>query len=72
VCAPKNFIYEKFAGSQPTGWVLGSHGYIHSNNIGRTKYCPSFRDGTKITVHLDMIKRTLAYTVNGIKYLDIL
>ena len=32
------------------------------------RYCPEFGDGAKITVHLDMNKRTLAFTVNGTKY----
>ena len=31
-------------------------------------YCPGFGDGAKITVHLNMNKRTLAFTVNGTKY----
>ena len=35
-------------------------------------YCPSFEEGTKITVHLDMNKRILAFTVNGIKYREVL
>ena len=38
-------------------------------NFGILKdYCPSFGDGAKITVHLDMNKKFLAFTVNGTKY----
>ena len=59
-------------GDQPTGWVLGSDGSYSnrfSNTDGRTRnYCPPFGDGAKITVHLDMNKRTIAFTVNGTKY----
>jgi hypothetical protein len=70
VCASENLNYEAFAGDQPTGWVLGSGGR-YANSTSRTNYCPSFRDGTTITVHLDMNKRSCAFTVNGTKYHEI-
>ncbi|RGB37190.1 hypothetical protein C1646_757242 [Rhizophagus diaphanus] len=70
ICSSENFNYETFAGKQPTGWVLGSSGYCY-NSHNRSNYCPSFGDGTKITVHLDMDKRTCAFTVNGIKYPEV-
>jgi len=68
VCASENFNYEKFAGNQSTGWVLGSSGSTcHSGKW--FSYCPSFEKNVgKVTVHLDMNKRTCAFTVNGIKY----
>ena len=68
VCASEGFDYEKFAGDQHTGWVLGSNGScFHSGNS--VKYCPSFEgDNSKVTVHLDMKKRTCAFTVNGTIY----
>ncbi|GBB90591.1 hypothetical protein RclHR1_01760015 [Rhizophagus clarus] len=70
VCASENFDYESFAGIQPTGWVLGSGGnYYNSNNS--KDYCPPFDDGAKVTVHLDMNKRTCAFSVNGTKYREI-
>ena len=68
MCASENFNYEGWAGSQPTGWVLGSGGYCYSNNKGRY-YCPSC---TKVTVHLDMYNKTIAFTVNGTKYPNVL
>ncbi|RIA80009.1 concanavalin A-like lectin/glucanase domain-containing protein [Glomus cerebriforme] len=75
ICASENFNYEIFAGSQPTGWVLGSVGFTcsnyNSNNKTYDSYCPSFGDGAKITVHLDMNKRTCAFTVNGVKYPEV-
>ena len=40
--------------------------------MGVNYYCPSFRDGVKITVHLDMNKKTVAFTVNGTKYPEVL
>ncbi|GES97512.1 hypothetical protein GLOIN_2v1777853 [Rhizophagus clarus] len=70
VCASENLDYEKFAGEQPTGWVLGSYGGCYNSNKAMG-YCPSFGDGTKVTVHLDMNKRTCAFTVNGIKYPEV-
>ncbi|RGB37156.1 hypothetical protein C1646_59110 [Rhizophagus diaphanus] len=58
-------------GGQPTGWILGSSGYC-SNSGKDLYYCPMFyRDDSKITVHLDMNKRTCAFTVNGIKYREV-
>ncbi|CAB5189635.1 unnamed protein product [Rhizophagus irregularis] len=71
VCASENFSYETFAGAQLTGWVLGSGGYC-CNPKNSVYYCPSFhKDGTRITVHLDMNKRTCAFTINGTKYREV-
>ena len=33
--------------------------------------CSSFGANAKITVHLDMDKRTIAFTINGIKYPEV-
>ncbi|GES97574.1 hypothetical protein GLOIN_2v810536 [Rhizophagus clarus] len=71
VCASENFNYEKYAGKQSTGWVINSNGN-RFNSGNYSIYCPSFyEDGTKITVHLDMNKRTCAFTVNGTKYPEV-
>ncbi|CAB4403676.1 unnamed protein product [Rhizophagus irregularis] len=70
VCSSENFDYERFAGTQPNGWVLCSEGYCR-NYDKSIKYCPSFGDGTKITVHLDTNKKTCAFTVNGIRYNEV-
>ncbi|GES97535.1 hypothetical protein GLOIN_2v1878045 [Rhizophagus clarus] len=70
ICATENFNYEIFAGDQPTGWVLGSNGSCANSSKG-IDYCPSFGDGARITVHLDMNKRTCAFTVNGKKYPEV-
>ncbi|GES97590.1 hypothetical protein GLOIN_2v1836088 [Rhizophagus clarus] len=71
VCAPENFNYENTAGKQLTGWVLGSGGYCRNFGLNIENYCPPFGDGDIITVHLDMNKRTCAFSVNGIKYPEI-
>ncbi|RGB33995.1 hypothetical protein C1646_668909 [Rhizophagus diaphanus] len=72
VCASENFNYEIFAGDQPTGWVLGSGGGFYDNNNNYVaNYCPPFGDGTKVTVHLDMNKRTCTFSVNGKKYREV-
>ncbi|CAB5189659.1 unnamed protein product [Rhizophagus irregularis] len=71
ICVSENLNYETFAGYQSTGWVLSSNGYCYNSNT-RLSYCPSFGSGTKITVHLDMNKRTCAFTVNGTKYPEVL
>ncbi|RGB33975.1 hypothetical protein C1646_787840 [Rhizophagus diaphanus] len=70
VCASENFDYDTFAGNQPTGWVLTNCFYYISNKRV-INYCPSFGDGTIVTFHLDMNKRTCAFTVNGTKYPEV-
>jgi hypothetical protein len=71
VCAGE-FNYNKIATiHHTTAWVLGSNGYCFNSGIGSV-YCPTFhKDDSKITVHLDMNKRTCAFTVNGKKYPEI-
>jgi hypothetical protein len=71
VCAPENLNYEFFTGKQPIGWVLGSNGRCFNSGNYRNNYCPPFGDGARITVHLDMSKRTCAFTVNGTKYPEV-
>ncbi|GBB85272.1 hypothetical protein RclHR1_11830003 [Rhizophagus clarus] len=71
VCASENFNYEDPAGRQLTGWVLGSGGYCRNSGVNIKNYCPSFGDGAKVTVHLDMSKKTCAFSVNGIKYPEV-
>ncbi|GET03755.1 BTB/POZ protein [Rhizophagus clarus] len=56
-----NGIYETWAGSQPTGRVLGTDGDF-SNDKKRPKHYPSFRmDNTRITIHLNMFKTNLFF-----------
>ncbi|RGB33765.1 hypothetical protein C1646_743150 [Rhizophagus diaphanus] len=71
VCASEDFDYEIFAGVQSTGWVIGSRGYCHNSGNWVKNYCPKFGDDARITVHLNMNKRTCAFTVNGVKYPEI-
>jgi hypothetical protein len=71
VCASENFNYETWAGYQPTGWVIGSSGYCYNSGNWIKNYCPKFGDGARITVHLDMNKRTCSFTINGKKYPEI-
>ncbi|GBB85567.1 hypothetical protein RclHR1_12060005 [Rhizophagus clarus] len=70
VCAPENLSYEFWAGRQPTGWVLGVNGLCYNSDKG-SNYCPPFGEGARITVHLDLNKRTCAFTVNGTKYPEV-
>jgi hypothetical protein len=68
VCSPEEYSinYEELSSAQSM-WVVGSSGYTYHNS-DRLKKHPSFGDGTKITFHLDMNKRTCAFTINGTKY----
>ncbi|GBB90597.1 hypothetical protein RclHR1_01760021 [Rhizophagus clarus] len=70
VCASENFNYEGHARLQSTGWVLGSNGLCF-NSGKNSSYCQQFNDGSKITVHLNMNKRTCAFIVNGTKYPEV-
>ncbi|GBC03179.1 hypothetical protein RclHR1_00500027 [Rhizophagus clarus] len=66
-----NFDHGIWAGDQSTGWVLNFNGYCY--NSGRCSYyCQPFtEDGTKIIVHLNMDKKTCAFTVNGTRYPEV-
>ncbi|RGB41080.1 BTB/POZ domain-containing protein [Rhizophagus diaphanus] len=71
VCASENLNYETWAGCQPTGWVLGTYGQFKNSDMG-TDYCVQFRkDNTKVTVHLNMYKKTCAFSINDTKYKEI-
>ncbi|CAG8766050.1 2275_t:CDS:1, partial [Rhizophagus irregularis] len=48
VCSSENFNCETFAGTQSTGWVLGSGGYCCNSGNYIKNYCPLFGDGTKL------------------------
>ena len=67
VCASEYFKYEISVGGEPAGWVLNSDAEFWDSKTWE-RYCPKFVDNSKITVHLDMYKRTLAFAVNGTKY----
>ncbi|CAG8759003.1 1604_t:CDS:1, partial [Acaulospora morrowiae] len=63
--------FSNFAGYQPHGWVLGSGGYYNHNSQG-IKDIPTFiQDNVKITVHLNMNSKTVAFSVNGERYLPL-
>ncbi|CAB5156990.1 unnamed protein product [Rhizophagus irregularis] len=71
VCASENLNYESWAGCQPTGWVLGTYGKFKNSDKG-TNYCLQFRkDNTKVTVHLNMYKKTCAFSIDDTKYKEI-
>jgi hypothetical protein len=71
VCASENFNYETWAGCQPTGWTLCTYGQFNNSNIA-SKYCLLFRkDNTKVTVHLNMYKKTCAFSIDGTKCKEI-
>ncbi|GBB88636.1 hypothetical protein RclHR1_01520021 [Rhizophagus clarus] len=45
------------------GWVLGSDGYVYYKNEWKW-YDAKFKEGDKVTVHLDMKNRTCAFSIN--------
>jgi hypothetical protein len=72
VCASENVNYESCLGCTPNnGWLLNSHGNVHSFSKC-SKYCSPFQDdNVKVTVHLNMDERTCAFSVNGTKYSEV-
>ena len=56
VCASEGFDFE--VGNESVEWLLG-------NNGEERIYCPSFGDGSKVTVHLDMNQKACSFTVDG-------
>jgi hypothetical protein len=71
VCGSGDFNYDRFAGSQSNGWVLGSNGSCCNSGIWENEYCNKFGDGARVTIHLNMHQRTCSFTVNGVKYPDV-
>jgi hypothetical protein len=63
ICASKSFDVERFAGYQKNGWVFASSGLYW--NDGRFKRCETtYGEGDKITVHLNMTEKTIAFSIN--------
>ena len=69
MCA-EGLDFNRFAGLQPYGWVLGSCGMTchNSPNYSYSPYASAFGKGTRISVHLNMNERTCAFSINGTKY----
>ncbi|GBC06505.1 hypothetical protein RclHR1_06890009 [Rhizophagus clarus] len=70
VCASECPSPDRFSVGNSAIWVLGSNGVCWNCEIS-LNYCSSFGDGARITVHLDMNKRTCCFTVNGKKYPEV-
>ncbi|CAG8464978.1 10514_t:CDS:2, partial [Acaulospora morrowiae] len=46
-------------------WTLGSDGLCHHNNESSKYLLKEIVEGTKVTVHVDMDKKTCAFSING-------
>ncbi|GBB84330.1 hypothetical protein RclHR1_10950005 [Rhizophagus clarus] len=68
-CTPENFDFENTT-TQSVEWVLSTEGNCYNSGLDEA-YCSSFGDGACITVHLNMNKRSCAFTVNGVKYPEV-
>ncbi|CAG8762501.1 4165_t:CDS:1, partial [Acaulospora morrowiae] len=53
-------------------WILGSTGHVSNNAHQRPYGTPQFGRNTKVTVHLNMYDRTLAFSVNDVRYPPVL
>ncbi|CAI2173200.1 19409_t:CDS:2 [Funneliformis geosporum] len=67
ICANEDFSFEEFAGRQSNGWVFSGAG-IYWNDNSQLKRNETYSQGDKVTVHLDMDEKTLAFSVNDTKY----
>ncbi|RIA87114.1 hypothetical protein C1645_828271 [Glomus cerebriforme] len=71
VCTTEIFDYSEFMEGKSTTWMLASSGDC-SNNGKKFSYCPPFiGDYKTVTVHLDMTKKTIAFTVDGKRYQEV-
>jgi hypothetical protein len=70
VCSSEHLNFESMSTAQSTIWVLSSTGYCFNSGRG-SNYCQPFGDGAKVIIHLNMNKKTCAFTVNGIKYPEV-
>ncbi|CAI2165555.1 16650_t:CDS:1 [Funneliformis geosporum] len=71
VCTERKFKvdYSTWLGGNVYGWVLGSNGSLyHNDQSSLREYGMEFGKGDRITVHLNMGNRSLAYSINGIRY----
>ncbi|CAG8573459.1 11614_t:CDS:2 [Diversispora eburnea] len=55
-------------------WILGTTGMVSNNGQSINYGSPSFQQGTKIRVHLDMGKRErrVSFSINDVKYPEVL
>ncbi|CAB5188827.1 uncharacterized protein OCT59_000867 [Rhizophagus irregularis] len=67
VCSSEHINFETMSKAQSTIWVLSSTGYCFNSGKG-SNYCQPFGNGAKVIAHVDMNKRTCAFTVNGKRY----
>ncbi|CAG8561196.1 10736_t:CDS:1 [Ambispora gerdemannii] len=59
--------FSSYLGRQENIYVFGSDGQIW--NSGKSfRYGTTFNKGSTITVHLDMTKRTCAFSIDGVRY----
>ncbi|KAG9286251.1 hypothetical protein G9A89_014237 [Geosiphon pyriformis] len=66
VCT-ENVNFSSYLGRQENIYVFGSDGQIW--NSGKShRYAKPFTKGATITVHLDMTKRTCAFSIDGVRY----
>ncbi|GET02145.1 hypothetical protein GLOIN_2v1523309 [Rhizophagus clarus] len=70
LCSSEHHNFEAMSTAQTIIWVLSSTGYCFNSGKG-SNYCQPFGDGAKVIVHLDMNKRTCAFTINGKKYPEV-
>ncbi|CAG8585636.1 9420_t:CDS:1 [Paraglomus occultum] len=63
--------YQIFLGGQNGSWMLGSNGASYHHKVSKQHVVPAFEsDGTTVTVHLDMRRKTMAFSIDGTRHPD--
>ncbi|KAG9297511.1 hypothetical protein G9A89_001451 [Geosiphon pyriformis] len=58
----------RFLGLQPNCWLIGSNGSYFNNCVVGRQFEVIFNKGDRVTIHLDIRQRTLAFSINEVRY----
>ncbi|GES78614.1 hypothetical protein GLOIN_2v1546064 [Rhizophagus clarus] len=68
ICDHKKFNQECYNNNnQYYGWVLGSDGFVYNKKNWKKYTSEKFKEGDKVTIHLNMTDKTCAFSVNNIR-----
>ncbi|CAB4460236.1 hypothetical protein RhiirA1_530258 [Rhizophagus irregularis] len=71
ICDHKEFNQEFCYNNQYYGWVLGSDGFVYNKKKWKKYTSEKFKEGDKVTVHLNMTDKTCAFSVNNFRNDDV-
>ncbi|RIA98907.1 hypothetical protein C1645_748419 [Glomus cerebriforme] len=76
ICDYKNFEIECYNNNNNNnqyyyGWVLGSDGFVYNKKNWKRYTNEKFKEGDKVTIHLNMTNKTCAFSVNDLRNDDV-